>query len=355
MRLIRVISLEVIALVMVACAPPHSVKRRGTEVVASDGSVPMTNMPVTSEPVAPTVAADGTRCQKGSECKSGDCVDGFCCESACTGPCLACDNPGTEGQCRPVADGQDPDNECDEEPAASCGRDGVCDGMGACRRYKMGTVCGPGSCTGSNETAASTCDGNGKCLPGTVMSCLPAVCIDTSCGMACKTNMDCQTGFFCDNSTCRAQRAQGAACDNDGQCGTGHCADKVCCATACADKCYTCKATGMVGSCVAVADGNDPRLNCPVENIFTCHNAGGCNGRGACRLHVAGTPCSSGTTCVGTTLNAARACDGMGACKATTKSDCSPYACNGGTVCWTVCATNAECKPPHVCRLNHCE
>jgi hypothetical protein len=254
-----------------------------------------------------------------------------------------------------VVEGQDPDNECAEEPVATCGRDGVCDGHGACRRHKAGAECGLGGCTGATETAASTCDGNGLCQPGAQKSCAPAVCIESSCGTACMMDSDCQTGFFCDSSTCRIKRPQAAACDNDSQCSTGHCADKVCCNTACADKCYACNLAGTVGSCTVVADGQDPQAECPVQNIFTCGNSGGCNGRGACRQHLKGTPCSAGTTCAGSTLTGQHACDGTGKCLPGPKSDCSPFSCNGGIVCWTVCATNAECKSPRVCRLNKCE
>jgi hypothetical protein len=344
------VPLEMLALAIAAasCAPPHAVKRT-PEVFEGDASV------VADPPSKPKGAPNGTRCQQNGDCGSGYCVDGVCCQSACSGVCQACDNPGSEGLCLSVVEGQDPDNECDEQPATSCGRDGMCDGHGACRRYPAGTACSAGSCRGDVETAAGTCDGAGACRPGTTRSCAPAVCIDDTCGTACTLTSDCQEGFFCDGSTCRTRRAQGAACDKDEQCGTGHCADKVCCSTACQDKCYACNATGSVGSCTAVGDGVDPRQDCLVQNIFTCGNAGGCNGRGACRLHLPGTPCSSGTTCAGSTLTGQHACDGMGACKPGPKSDCAPYVCNGGTVCWTVCATNDQCKAPRTCRANKCQ
>jgi hypothetical protein len=332
---------------LVACAPQHSVKRAPEVVLDQDasggGSAPN-----------PKGAPEGTRCVRNSECRSGDCVDGVCCESACAGVCVACDKPGSEGQCLPVPDGQDPDNECEESPLSTCGRDGVCDGRGACRRYQVGTECGKGGCKEATETAASTCDGNGQCQRGPSKSCAPAVCIENSCGTPCATDTDCLAGFFCDSATCRTKRDQGAGCAMDAECSSGHCADKVCCATACADKCYACNVLGSVGSCTAVKEGLDPKEDCPVQGIFTCGNAGGCNGRGACRSHLAGTPCSSGTTCSGSTLTGSSACDGMGKCKVGVKSDCSPYVCNG-PVCWTVCATNDQCKAPRTCRANHCQ
>ena len=66
----------------------------------------------------------------------------------------------------PVPAGEDPRDQCAESAPASCGLDGTCDGAGACRRYVAGSECAPGSCSGSTESAASTCDGNGTCKAG---------------------------------------------------------------------------------------------------------------------------------------------------------------------------------------------
>jgi hypothetical protein len=314
-------------------------------------SIPPTTGPVGTMP--PPGASNGARCTQPAECASHFCVDGVCCESSCLGLCLSCDQAGSEGRCLAVPEGQDPDDECAEDPANSCGRDGLCDGKGDCHRRPSGTQCGPGSCAGVTEMAASTCDGLGNCVAGATRSCAPAVCIESTCGTACMTNGDCQTGFFCDQSTCRVQRAQGASCDNDGQCATGFCADGVCCGTACKDKCYSCNSQGMVGTCVAASEGADPRNDCPVQGLFTCGNSGGCNGRGQCRKHLAGTPCGYGT-CTGNTQLGPSSCDGMGNCKTGPKTDCSPFVCNG-PVCWTACATNDQCRSGRTCTLSKCQ
>lgn len=59
---------------------------------------------------------DGTDCSGGSvTCGSGHCVDGFCCDAACDGVCEACRDDYTgagDGNCAPIPNGQDPDEEC---------------------------------------------------------------------------------------------------------------------------------------------------------------------------------------------------------------------------------------------------
>ncbi len=55
----------------------------------------------------------GDACTASNQCMSGlSCVDGVCCTSSCTGTCVACNVPGSEGTCSPVPVGQDPANEC---------------------------------------------------------------------------------------------------------------------------------------------------------------------------------------------------------------------------------------------------
>ena len=93
---------------------------------------------------------------------------------------------------------------------------------------------------------------------------------------------DCPAGRWCDSGTCRTQREQGMPCERTAQCGTGFCTDGVCCNMACKDACYACNVAGELGVCKAIATGQDPDNECPVQAIGTCGNLGGCNGRGAC-------------------------------------------------------------------------
>jgi hypothetical protein len=320
-------------------------RRDGSSGSASDG-------PRTGGPTARGGGANGVRCEVNAGCRTGQCVDGVCCESACTGTCVACNVAGSEGRCLPVPDNLDPDNECDAEPDTSCGRDGACDGKGACRKYREGIECAPRSCQVATERAASTCDGLGNCKAGATRPCAPAVCIDDVCGLGCVDDSKCTAGNFCDAGTCRSQRVQAAACDRDSQCTTGQCVDGVCCNDVCAGKCQACNNPGAVGTCTPVSDGRDPRRECLVQGVFTCGNAGGCDGQGACKLHAAGAPCGFGS-CEGSTVYGPSTCDGKGQCARGPASDCDPYVCNGMS-CWTACATNDQCKSGRTCNINTC-
>ena len=76
-------------------------------------------------------------------------------------------------------------NQCADEGASTCGRDGTCDGAGACRRYVSGTVCGAASCSGAMSMPARTCNGGGSCLMVVPASCGAYTC--EAAGDVCRT------------------------------------------------------------------------------------------------------------------------------------------------------------------------
>lgn len=305
--------------------------------------------PDLAPPDAPLLAR-GKPCTAGRQCQSGLCVDQFCCDLPCTGRCQACDIAGAEGTCTPIRASDDPDNECDAEPIATCGRDGTCDGMGACRRYAVGSVCIPGGCTGSTETAASTCTAAGTCLAGAMKMCAGGLtCMGSTCGSMCAGDGDCQPGFYCASGACRLKGAAGAACSSGSQCATNHCADGVCCNIACDQTCYACDLPGSAGTCNAIPDGQERGATpeCPAQAASTCGRLGGCNGRGACRLHPIDTPCGS-QTCAGSTETPAPRCNGAGVCEPGTTRDCGDYLCSDNS-CRTTCSMNTHCKAGLTC------
>jgi hypothetical protein len=333
---------------------PVSVDAAGDIDAAVDAADPpdLAPQPDLGPPDLPLVLI-GHPCSDNGQCESKSCVDGVCCGGACTGLCVACNVPGSMGTCVPVPAGEDPDDECAQDPASSCGRDGTCDGQAGCSRYKQGTECAPGGCTGNTERAASTCNGTGACVAGSSKSCSPNVCMNGSCASSCTQQTDCQTGFFCDSSVCRAKRTAGQTCAMALECASGNCADKVCCNTPCTESCHSCALASAPGTCTPVPSGTDPRDNCAPEASTTCGRTGLCDGKGGCLLHPTGTACGAGQSCTGTTQTAGGACNGLGVCAPGARTACTAFRC-AGSACGTTCTGPAQCQTGFACTGSTC-
>jgi hypothetical protein len=240
----------------------------------------------------------------GNECTSTFCVDGVCCGDACTSKCQACSaakkGQGADGACGNIASGNDPDGEC---PGVSCTagtfNDNVCDGTGGC--FTKGTSCAP-----------FTCDALGQ-----------------YCSKTCTMDVDCGAGAYCTTAhVCSPKKGQAASCVAANECLSGACVDGVCCGAACTGSCQACtaakKGSGVDGVCGTIANGTDPDKECP------------------------------GVTCAGTTRELAHACNGAGACVATSTAPCAPYTCATGTTCGTSCTSDASCDANDWCSANKC-
>jgi hypothetical protein len=192
----------------------------------------------------------GQTCTKGCECQSGNCVDGVCCNSACGGPCQACNLAGKVGTCSPHPRGTDPENNC------------------------------PGGTTGYD------CDGASQCL---------ASCTGSAC------SVDCKSGYYCASGVCVKDKAQGAGCSSGCECPSGFCVDGVCCNNSCSGNCQRCAGLpGQVGTCTSAPSGTDPDGDC---GAYLCGPGAVCHKKGAC-----GLGCGVGV------CKAAYWCDASGAC-----------------------------------------
>ena len=87
----------------------------------------------------------------------------------------------------------------------------------------------------------------------------------------------------------------GAACTAPSECNSNHCAQGVCCSTACSGTCVSCALTGSAGTCSSVPSGQDPLDQCTDQGVAMCGDDGSCNGSGACRRYAAGTLCVPAT------------------------------------------------------------
>ena len=301
----------------------------------------------------------GALCTVANQCGSGFCVDGVCCDSACAGPCQACSlvlkGDGKNGICGNVVAATDPDSDCADQGAATCGNDGACNGAGACRKYAGGTACGAPSCASGSQTLAAACNGAGTCTTGATTPCAPFVCGATACKTTCTVDADCASGF-CSGGQCSGKIGNGGACTKGTECASGSCVDSVCCNTACTGLCQGCsaakKGAGADGACGPIEAAADPDNECPAQAVSTCGTDGACNGSGACRLYVAGSQCGAGQ-CDGTTQKAPASCNGVGACSQGASTSCSPYVC-GPSVCKSSCAGDSDCISGHFCSGGAC-
>ena len=94
------------------------------------------------------------------------------------------------------------------------------------------------------------------------------------CKNACLTNADCVTGKAC-NPVGLCGFKEDRTCASSDECLSGHCAQGVCCDTACNQPCASCALPGTLGTCTLVPPGL-------LDPIGTCPAGSTCNGRGGC-------------------------------------------------------------------------
>ncbi|MFT3771994.1 MAG: hypothetical protein QM820_41840 [Minicystis sp.] len=316
-------------------------------------------------------AADGECPGMANDCQHPAC-NNFACETAFTpamtptvgdppqvpGDCqkIVCDGSGGTTMVNDGSDLPDDGNACTKDICTS----GVPSHMDLADGTACGTsqVCLAGDCTGctlnTQCTAPNTCGGGGK---PNVCGCTPKTCaqLGKSCGMVsdgCFGMINCndaikdgtETDVDCGgNTTCGVKCGSGKKCSTAADCASGFCVDGVCCSTACNSACQACSAakklSGVSDGICGSAKNNvvDPRGLCMTTAQATCGTDGLCS-QGACRKWPTTTVCA-GASCAGSTLTAAKTCDGQGACS----GGGTTMACAGGLVCSNATACYASC------------
>lgn len=315
---------------------------------------------MTAPPDLTPILLDGQVCTSSAQCVSGFCADGVCCDSACGEACKSCNQTTNLGKCTALGSGANPAHgACGPDATSTCGRDGVCDGNGACRKYGATTVCIAGSCNaGTNvNTGDSKCDGAGHCITPTGIACDPYVCNSTStaCYASCNSPAQCKGGTACSASQC-GPKTNGSPCGGDGECMSGNCVDGTCCnkPQSMCNGCQACNLASSPGTCANVPTGSDPHSVCPTNNA-TC-TAGGCSA-GACTPAASSVTCSS--SCASTNQLTVKKCSGtaLGCSGSPMTSSCpSNLVCATGTSCAANCNAHgdADCLGGYYCAGGNC-
>ena len=288
------------------------------------------NGAVNSSMVFAVTGANGSPCLMPTDCGSGNCIEGVCCNDTCVGECVSCigaNTNGADGVCNPIAPNTDPDNECDPELPATCGRTGECNGKGACAVVASGVNCVDGGCTDSTLNYNDVCDGLGSCIDGGVVECDNFACNEEGCNTACVSSADCATTAYCDvpNSNCVPKKPDGQPTLDPDQCLSGSAADDVCCDVACdlgvCDACSVSAGADADGVCMPVGGSCDDDNPCTVD---ACDPTSGCG----TTLKLDNTPCPGGACFGGQCVPDASNSAGSGVISGGSTGTTNP---NGGT------------------------
>lgn len=277
---------------------------------------------------APQSLSNGVSCKADTQCTSGNCVDGVCCDGRCEGNCESC----TTGKCSASTAPRKP---CDG--TGTCG--GYCDKANTktCTYPNSSITCSAQKCEAGQRTSKAVCDGKGGCPTPSTSKCDTNQCNadKTDCSGSC-TATSCGTGTYCAGTTCAPVKNQGDACGSDIECSTKKCVDGYCCESACSGNCQSCSV--VHGKCTTTTV---PRASCGGSG--NC--AGYCDGSKAdCSFPGASTVCEAAKCLNTTTSQAARSCDGKGACSSGASSSCQ-YMCTSAGICGGECSpSNLRCN-----------
>ena len=303
---------------------------------------------------------NGFLCKADSDCASGHCSDGTCCNVACNGACLSCNQTGSLGRCRFIDAGL-PDLACNASSPSTCGNTGLCDGAGACALFPENTPCGAATCAGSVLlNTARVCDGQGTCRDAQLIDCAPYLCSQGDCNGSCLTDVDCEPGHQCVETSVRGMttgrcglKKNGQTCAYPSDCESNQCVDGVCCESSCEGPCRSCSLPGSPGQCLNVAAGaQDPRLTCKDGGKASCGTNGVCDGNGACQKYPVGTVCGT-EVCLAGAHTPAGTCNQSGQCVAPPSLTCNPFICNGAS-CYSACSSDSQCVAGSFCVNSSC-
>jgi len=251
-----------------------------------------------------------------------------------------------------------------EAPATPCGVNGACNAVGQCGCANNAACVAPNTCGGGNPGTAffcgctsETCGTLNKTCGSLSDGCFATLSCNTGTKNGSETDVDC--GGIA--GTCGTTCVNSKQCNIDSDCGSGHCADGVCCNTACTGTCQACtmakKGAGADGVCSSIALGlQDPNAT------LTCIGTNACDGANNCKK-LNGQTCTTSSQCVngscadGVCCNTA--CNGTClACTAALKGTGADGVCGNipvnqpDTAATATCTGTSSCDGNAACKKN---
>jgi hypothetical protein len=183
----------------------------------------------------------------------------------------------------------------------ACGNNSACNAGGQCGCANDAACVVPNTCGGGSPTGTlfvcgctlKTCANISKTCGTVTDGCFATQSCDNGTKEGTETDIDCGGGAA---GTCGTTCASGKQCNVDTDCGTGHCADGVCCNSTCTGTCQACSAAkkggGPDGVCGSIALGLQD-----ANAASTCLGNNACDGANHCKK-IDGQSCSLNSDCV---------------------------------------------------------
>ena len=222
---------------------------------------------------------DGAACARDEVCTGGHCQNGYCCAS---------------GDCCAIA-----------ADCAAYATPSTCFSPSTCQGQRADAVCGPTfQCASQAVDDDSGCAGevSDLCGPYPAIACTGAQAQPSNqaalCAGSCSGDGQCDADAHCEASVCAPGQGNGTACTLPAQCGSGFCADDLCCTSSCTGTCTACDLAGSGGTCTTVPSGQDPDGECgAVSCLGYYHGWLGDSCRRKADVTAAQAACGGGAAC----------------------------------------------------------
>ena len=261
--------------------------------------------------------------------------------------------PARPAPARPIADGQDPDNEC-----AAAGRQHLRHRRRLQRQRRLPALprrhpVRPGPLHRFHRIRRQHLQRRGRVHARATCAAAPPTCASgDSCASSCTAQTDCQSGFFCDSGTCRSKRPNGMACTDGLPVRQRHLRRRRLLRHRLRPGLPGLQ-PGRLGRHLHVdRRRQDPGGECPAQAASTCGRWAAATAGGPASCTPA-APAAAPPAAPGSPRRRPATCNGAAAAPRGGTRTCPGFLCSG-TACGISCTTTAQCQANHKCVRSVC-